>query len=131
MRDPIQRALSAWNMFGGGNPKLSKAAKFIMTNHLACKYKETVEALDSVFARPLYFFYEDFFTQNNIDKICEELNISKSLAECDKIVDPGAYKTKASNRFLKDFGRSDKNIRAVKYINERFENVPWKLEDYS
>jgi hypothetical protein len=131
MRDPIQRSLSAWNMLGGGNPKLSKAAKFIMANHLACKYKETVEALDSVFARPLYFFYEDFFTQSSIDKICEELNISQSFAECDKIVGQGVYKTKMSNRFLKDFGRCNKNIEAVKYINERFENVPWKLEDYS
>jgi hypothetical protein len=130
MRDPIQRAWSAWNMLGGGNPKLSKAAEFIMKNHLACKYKETVEALDCVFARPLYFFYEDFFTQSNIDKICEELNISKSFAEHNKIVGQGLY-NKMPNRFLKDYGKCDKNIEAVKYINERFENVPWKLEDYS
>jgi hypothetical protein len=130
MRDPIQRAWSAWNMFGGGNPKLSRAAKFIMTNHLACKYKETIEALDSVFVRPLYFFYEDFFTQTNINHICDELEISQYPAECDTKIGAASHK-KMPNNFLKTFGKSSKNVTAVKYIFERFENVPWKLEDYS
>jgi hypothetical protein len=34
------------------------------------------------------------------------------------------------NTFLKTFGKSQKNKTAAKYIFERFENVPWKLEDY-
>jgi hypothetical protein len=130
MRDPIQRAWSAWNMLRGGNPKLSGAANFIMTNHLACKYKETIEALDSVFAKPLYFFYEDFFNQTNINIICDELEISQHPAECDNKINASCYK-KMSNSFLKTLGKSAKNVATAKYIFERFENVPWKLEDYS
>jgi hypothetical protein len=131
MRDPIQRSWSAWNMLGGGKiPKQFSASQFVMTNFISCKYKETIEALDSVFAKPLYFFYEDFFTQDNIDKICDELQISRHLAECDNIVNASSYK-KMPNSFLKTFGKSMKNKEAVKYVFERFENVPWKLEDYS
>lgn len=131
MRDPIQRGWSAWNMLGGGKiPKQDAASRFVMINFISCKYKETIEALDNVFANPLYFFYEDFFTQVNVDKICDELEISRHPAECDNIVNASSYK-KMSNSFLKDFGKSVKNKEAVKYVFERFENVPWKLEDYS
>jgi len=138
MRDPIQRSWSAWNMLGAGKiPSKSRASEYVMTNFISCKYKETIEALDSVFANPLYFFYEDFFTtdlvfscQANIDKICDELKISRHLAKCDNIVNASSYK-KMPNSFLKTFGKSPKNVAAVKYIVERFENVPWKLKDYS
>lgn len=131
MRDPIERAWSAWNMLGGGKiPKQSSAAQLVMTNFISCKYKETIEALDNVFANPLYFFYEDFFTQANIDKICDELEISRRPVECDDIVNASPYK-KISNDFLSTFGKSPKNVAAVKHVFERFENVPWKLEDYS
>ena len=51
-------------------------------------------------------------------------------AECDSIVNASPYK-KMPNSFLKTFGKSTKNKEAVKYVFERFENVPWKLEDYS
>jgi hypothetical protein len=132
MRDPIQRAWSAWNMIGGGKiPSKSRAAQFVISNVISCKYKETIEALDSVFSNPLYFFYEDFFTQSNIDKICDELEISRYPAECDNIVNASSSYKKISNTFLKTFGKSPKNKKAAKYIFERFENVPWKLEDYS
>ena len=68
MRDPIRRSWSAWNTLGGGKiPNRSLASRFVMSNFISCKYKETIEALDSVFANPLYFFYEDFFTQANIN----------------------------------------------------------------
>lgn len=131
MRDPIQRSWSAWNMLGGGKiPNQSFASQFVMTNFISCKYKETIEALDSVFSNPLYFFYEDFFTQTNIDKICDELEISRHPAECDSRINASSYK-KMSNGFLNAFGKSVKNKEAVKYVFERFENVPWKLEDYS
>jgi hypothetical protein len=131
MRDPIQRSWSAWNMLGGG--KISsqpKASQFVMTNFISCKYKETIVALDSVFANPLYFFYEDFFTQTNMNKICDELEISRHPAECDNIINGSPYK-KIPEIFLKTFGKSPKNIASVKHVFERFENVPWKLEDYS
>lgn len=131
MRDPIQRSWSAWNMLGGGKiPAQYTASHFVMTNFISCKYKETIEALDSVFSNPLYFFYEDFFTQANIDKICDELEISRYPAECNSKVNASSYK-KMSNSFLKTFGKSQKNVEAVNYVFERFENVPWKLEDYS
>ena len=131
MRDPIQRSWSAWNMIGGGKiPKQSSASQFVMTNFISCKYKETIEALDNVFTNPLYFFYEDFFTQTNINKICDELQISRHPAECDNKVGASSYK-KMPNAFLKTFGKSPKNVATVKYIFERFENVPWKLKDYS
>jgi hypothetical protein len=131
MRDPIQRSWSAWNSIGGGKiPNQSSASQFVMTNFLSCKYKETIESLDNVFAKPLYFFYEDFFTQTNINKICDELQISQHLAECDNIINASSYK-KMPNSFLKAFGKSVKNKETVKYVFERFENVPWKLEDYS
>ena len=130
MRDPIRRSWSAWNTLGGGKiPNRSLASRFVMSNFISCKYKETIEALDSVFANPLYFFYEDFFTQANIDKICDELKISRHPAECDNKTGASSFK-KMPNRFLKTFGKSVKNKEAAKYIFERFENVPWKLEDY-
>jgi hypothetical protein len=130
MRDPIQRAWSAWNCLGGGKISTkSLASQFVMTNFMSCKYRETIEALDSVFPNPLYFFYEDFFTQANINKICDELQISYHLAECDTRINASEYK-KMPNTFLKTFGKSQKNKTAAKYIFERFENVPWKLEDY-
>lgn len=131
MRDPIQRSWSAWNMLGGGKiPNKSFASQFVMTNFISCKYKETIEALDNVFSNPLYFFYEDFFTQTNIDKICDELEISRYPAECDSRVNASSYK-KMPNSFLNAFGKSLKNKEAANYVFERFENVPWKLEDYS
>lgn len=131
MRDPIRRSWSAWNTIGGGNiPTKSRAAKLVISNFISCKYKETVEALDRVFAKPLYFFYEDFFTQANINQICDELQISHHPIECDNIVNGSSYK-KLSENFLKTFGKTQKNVEAVKYVFERFENVPWKLEDYS
>jgi hypothetical protein len=131
MRDPIQRAWSAWNSLGGGKILTkSIASRFVMTNFLSCKYRETIEALDSVFSNPLYFFYEDFFTQDNINKICDELQISRLSVDCDTKINASSYK-KMPNNFLKTFGKSSKNVTAVKYIFERFENVPWKLEDYS
>jgi hypothetical protein len=131
MRDPIQRAWSAWNCLGGGKISTkSPASQFVMTNFMSCKYKETIEALDSVFSNPLYFFYEDFFTQANINKICDELQISYHPAECDNKINTSLYK-KMPNIFLKTFGKSPKNATAVKYVFERFENAPWKLENYS
>ena len=131
MRDPIQRSWSAWNMLGGGKiPNQSLASQFVMTNFISCKYKETIEALDNVFAKPLYFFYEDFFTQDNINKICDELQISRHPAECDSKVNASSY-NKMPNSFLNAFGKSLKNKEAANYVFERFENVPWKFKDYS
>lgn len=130
MRDPIRRAWSAWNMLGGGRSKLSKAPMFLVKNHLACKYKETVQALDNVFDKPMYFFYEEFFQQENLNAICERLDITSKEADCSKLVNQGYYKKTIPNSFIKQFGLSKKNLEAVKFIAERFDNVPWNLEDY-
>jgi hypothetical protein len=130
MRDPIQRAWSAWNMIGGGSTKMSPAAEFVMSNFISCRYKETVQALDSVFPNTMYFFYENFFTQTNINSICDALEISRHPAECDVKVNEGIYSPKIPKSFIKTLGKTTKNTSAVKFINERFSHVPWKLEDY-
>lgn len=129
MRDPIKRAWSAWNMLGGGRIKLPKAAKFVMTNHLSCKYKETIQALDSVFSEPIYLFYEELFKQESIDTICDALQISKMPADF-SVVGQGYYKNKITNGFIKEFGKSKKNLDAVSFIRERFDHVPWDIENY-
>lgn len=131
MRDPIKRAWSAWNMLGGGKLPTSKATRFVMSNMLSCKYKETILALDSVFAKPLYFFYEDFFHQDNIDSICDALGISRHAAECDKKVNEYVYKREVPSKFTRLFGKSKKNLEAIEFVKERFDNVPWNLEDYT
>jgi hypothetical protein len=130
MRDPIRRAWSAWNMIGGGSTKMPQAAEFVMSNFVSCKYKETVQALDAVFPDTLYFFYEEFFTQTNMNIICDALEISRHAAECDVSVNQGSYTPNIPKSFIKTFGHTSKNRAAVKFINERFNNVPWKLEDY-
>jgi hypothetical protein len=130
LRDPAQRAWSAWNMLGGGNTDMAPVANFVMDNFLSCKYKETVEALDSVFSKPLYFFYETFFEQENINKICNELNVQKLPANFDYI-NKGIYVNQPSEEFLEKFGKTNKNKEAVRFISSRFENVPWNLSYYS
>ena len=131
MRDPISRAWSAWNMFGGGSCDLPPAANFVMESMMSCKYKETIESLDKVFGRekPLYFFYENFFKQSNIDLICDRLGISRMEADFTPM-NKGHYTDSPSEEFKRVFGATAKNLEAVMYINERFENVPWRLSDY-
>lgn len=129
MRDPIKRAWSSWNMIGGGDVNMPNAAKFVMDNYLSCKYKETVQALDNVFEKPLYFFYETFFNQENMDKICEELEITNHPFNTDMIFNAGHY-GECPQDFIDQFGKTVKNKEAVKFIFERFENVPWNQSDY-
>jgi hypothetical protein len=130
MRDPIKRAWSSWNMIGGGDTNMPNAARFVMDNFLSCKYKETVQALDNVFEKPLYFFYETFFEQENIDTICKQLEIDSFPSSPERIVNRGNY-GEIPEDFIDQFGKSVKNKEAVKFIFERFENVPWNLSDYS
>jgi len=132
IRDPISRAWSAWNMFGGGDSNLPSAANFVMKSVLSCRYKETIQALDSVFGNDqvLYFFYETFFTQSNIDIICDRLDISRVKADFTPF-NKGLYTTPPSEHFIKTFGTTPKNVEAVRFIHERFDNVPWRLSDYS
>jgi hypothetical protein len=130
MRDPIKRAWSSWNMIGGGDVNMPNAARFVMDKFLSCKYKETVQALDNVFEKPLYFFYETFFEQENIDTICKELEIDSFPSSPERIVNGGRY-GECPQDFIDQFGKTVKNKEAVKFIFERFENVPWNLSDYS
>ena len=131
MRDPIERAWSAWNMFGGGSCDLPPAANFVMQSILSCKYKETIEALDCVFGKKqvLYFFYENFFNQNNLDLICDRLGIHHYPADFTPINKSG-YQDPPSEQFIKTFGSTAKHLEAVMFVNERFKNVPWRLSDY-
>lgn len=130
MRDPIKRAISAWNMLGGGSCEMAKPAQFVMTNFLSCKYKETVQALDNVFDKPLYFFYENFFQQENIDTITDMLEMSRHDAMLSMKVNQGSN-MQVSPEFIELFGKSEKNRNAVAFIKERFPDAPWDFEDYT
>lgn len=131
MRDPIKRAWSAWNMIGGGTDlQLPPAALFVMRNFLDCKYKETVQALDNVFDTCLYFFYENFFDQQSADTICDALHISREPA-FDTPINKGNYDPNVPQQFVELFGKTTKNRQAVEFINERFGNAPWRIEDYT
>jgi len=130
MRDPIRRAWSAWNMLGGGdNFEMPPAAFLVTNNYLQCKYKETVIALDNLFIKPLYFFYEDFFTQANIDTICDELDIERIDANLAP-VNRGVYIRDIPQEFIDKFCLTPKTLSTVEYIFERFDNVPWNIQDY-
>lgn len=133
MRDPIARAWSAWNMFGGGDCSLPPAANFVMQSILSCKYKETIEALDNVFGKNqcLYFFYETFFDQTNIDLICDKLGIAHHTADLQFFLNRGNYdRSTIPDSFIQTFGTTAKNVEAVRFIFERFSDVPWRLSDY-
>lgn len=130
MRDPIKRAVSAWNMLGGGSCEMAKPVQFVMTNFLSCKYKETVQALDNVFDKPLYFFYENFFQQENIDTITDMLEMSRHDAMLSMKVNQGSN-MQVSPEFIELFGKSEKNRNAVAFIKERFPDAPWDFEDYT
>jgi len=130
MRDPIKRAWSSWNMLGGGTDfSMAVPAEFVMQSFLGCKYKETVEALNNVFAKPLFFFYENFFRQEHVDLICNELGISK-YPVLERVINRGQYNSEVPLEFVEKFCLTDKNCSAVNYINERFNNVPWSIKDY-
>lgn len=130
MRDPIKRAISAWNMLGGGSCEMAMPAQFVMTNFLSCKYKETVQALDNVFDKPLYFFYENFFQQENIDTITDMLEMSRHDAMLSMKINQGSN-MQVSPEFIELFGKSEKNRNAVAFIKERFPDAPWDFEDYT
>lgn len=131
MRDPIERAWSSWNMLGGGDlSNIPAGADRLVRTYLDCKYIETIEALDSISSSALYFFYEDFFRQDNINLICNALGIDPFPALIDRHINKGIYPSIPSY-FIQTYGRSKKNIEAVRYIKERFNNVPWNLENYS
>jgi len=132
MRDPIKRAWSSWHMLGGTHENFSmpEPARFLVTNYLDCKYKETVQALDSVFSKPLYFFYETFFTQENINSICKELDISERSIN-PMAVNTGNYLSGSiPSEFIEKFGNTIKNREAVEFIYSRFQGVPWDKNTY-
>jgi hypothetical protein len=143
MRDPINRAWSAWHELARGaiyhriqhqslyNFDMPAPAAFVIHNMLQCKYKETIEALDKVFDEPLYFFYEDFFKQDNIDKICDRLEIGYVQADLDKKVIPTVYvEPDPRIEFINMFCYTKKNLEAIEFLKERFGHVPWDLSRY-
>lgn len=131
MRDPIKRAWSSWNMLGGGNNfDMAPPAFFLTQNFFNCKYKETVQALDSVFGNALYFFYETFFQENNIKLICDRLGISYIPASFSNIVNRGVYQNDPPAEFIEKFGCTEKNKEAARFIFERFSDVPWEKTSY-
>lgn len=131
MRDPISRAWSAWNMLGGGTDfSMPPAAMFITHSYMQCKYKETIEALDNVFPNTMYFFYESFFNQDNLDAICNQLGISNRPAALDAVVNRGRYEGSPPSEFVQKFCMTQKTIEAVDFISKRFAHVPWDVSHY-
>lgn len=142
MRDPIRRAWSSWHMLNRVllgkyveqdlyNFNMPKPAVVILENFLQCKYKETIEALDSTFDTPLYFFYEDFFKQDNMDLICDSLNISRHSGDFTTVVNRGNYETEPPEEFIEIFCRAHKNHKAVQFIQQRFPDCPWDFTRYN
>tara|TARA_R110000822_G_scaffold5031_5_gene21784 strand:+ start:5781 stop:6503 length:723 start_codon:yes stop_codon:yes gene_type:complete len=131
MRDPIKRAWSAWNMLAGGYDFDMPPPAFQLTvNYLQCKYKETIEALDNVFSNPLYFFYEDFFRQEHVDLICNELEIPNHPVN-NTPINKGSYDSEVPEDFVTKFCMTSKTRDAVHFVFERFSNAPWNIEDYT
>lgn len=143
MRDPIERAWSAWHMLhevaeqrkhkhsGILSFDMPGPAALLTHNYLQCKYKETVQALDSVFSKPLYFFYEDFFNQESLDVICRALDIPGLPGNFTEKVNASKYVTdNIPEEFINIFCMTDKNLNAIEFLKGRFGNVPWDLTRY-
>lgn len=143
MRDPIERAWSAWYMLHQvANARrhnhtdilsfdMPGAAAVLTHNYLQCKYKETVQALDSVFSKPLYFFYEEFFNQESLDTICNALDIPTAPGNFTERVNASKYISNAiPEEFINTFCITDKNLSAIEFLKGRFGNVPWDLTHY-
>lgn len=159
MRDPIDRAWSCWNMFydyiyiqkraGWSRVDPTKAsiiemitdvcdrddfnmhpiAQLFVGSYLAPEYKRTVEALDSVFDNPIYFFFEELFEQTNMDLVCDRLGIARKPINTG-LVNKGTYQQRAPKAFVEAFCRTKVFKENVAFVNERFNNVPWSIEDY-
>lgn len=135
MRDPIQRAWSSYNMLSqaGNGPvtlKNSAAGEFLLKNYLSCKYKETVQALDNVFAEPIYAFYETDFNQQLLDRLCDRLDLDRMTGDFSRVINKGRY-GEMPDEFKTRYGLTQKNIEAVQFLCERFDDVPWQISDYT
>jgi len=159
MRDPIARAWSCWNMFydyvyiqkraGWSRVDPTKAsiiemitdvcdrddfnmhpiAQLFVGSYLTPEYKRTVEALDSVFEEPMYFFFEDLFEQTNMDLVCDKLGIARKPIDTEP-VNRGTYQQRAPQGFIDAFCRTKVFKENVAFVNERFNDVPWSIKDY-
>lgn len=159
MRDPIARAWSCWNMFydyvyiqkraGWSRVDPTKAsiiekitdvcdrndfnmhpiAQLFVGSYLTPEYKRTIEALDSVFDEPLYFFFEDLFDQTNMDLVCDKLGIAHKPIDTEP-VNKGTYEQRAPQAFIDAFCSTKAFKENIAFVNERFNNVPWPIKDY-
>jgi hypothetical protein len=98
-------------------------------SYLTPEYKRTIEALDSVFDEPLYFFYEQLFDQTNIDLVCDRLDIARKPINTES-VNKGTYEQSAPQEFIEAFCKTKVFKENVAFVNERFNNVPWSIKDY-
>jgi hypothetical protein len=159
MRDPIARAWSCWNMFydyiyvqkravwsridptkasiieritnisDRNDFNMHPIAQLFVGSYLTPEYKRTIEALDSVFDEPLYFFYEDLFNQTNMDLVCDKLGITRKPIDTE-LVNKGTYDQQAPQEFIDAFCSTKAFKESVAFVNERFNNVPWDLSRY-
>lgn len=135
MREPVLRAWSAYNMLckaGNGvhnTLDMPPAAELLLKNFLSCKYKETVEAMDSVFDKPIYQFYETMFNQEFVDQLCDRMGIDRAPANFG-FINKGVYDP-YNTEFIEKFGLTDKTRQAIDFVFERFDDVPWNKSNYT
>jgi hypothetical protein len=104
-------------------------AQLFVGSYLAPEYKRTIEALDSVFDEPLYFFFEDLFEQTNMDLVCDRLGIARKPIDTEP-VNKGTYGQCAPQGFIEAFCSTKTFKENVAFVNGRFNNVPWSIKDY-
>ena len=105
-------------------------AKLFVGSYLTPEYKRTIEALDTVFEDPLYFFYEELFDQTNLDLICDRLEISHRPIDPTP-VNKGRYDQDPPQEFFDVFCDNRAFEQNVTYVKERFGYVPWQVTDYT
>ena len=129
IRDPIQRSWSAYKMLNHGsdfNPSMSRIQLWLLQEFLACKYVETIKALDKVFDRVYYIFYEELFRDSdNIMKwLCNSLNIKFEPTNSSNKVNASRFFDPVPQEFINLIGLSKRNKLAYEYLGDRFQVLP-------
>lgn len=138
MRDPIERLHSAIrkslrNAAGGDRSAeisekqiLAELHRIAKTNSAAIKrsrYDRTIIELEAAVAREKigYFFYEDIFTDKNVDGICDFLSISRMDGDFKTQVNPGNPRTREMDPEFRDV--------SLKLIGEVYGNLAERFGD--
>ena len=129
--DPIKASIieNISNVSSRYDFEMHPIAQLFVGSYLTPEYKRTVEALDSVFDEPLYFFYEQLFDQRNIDLVCDRLDIPHHLINMTPI-NKGVYQGAAPREFIDAFCSTKAFEENIVFVSERFSDVPWNIQNY-